>query len=512
MPINDERFKIRQEIIKEINKQMRPFLRHYYSADRLTVGGICVIMGQSVEKGVKMMFTNKKHEASSFDRYIFLILIAFEILMSFTFLGYIHIPPISVTFAYIPILIAACILGPVQSTVMGVIFGAASMFMSTAYYVMPTDKLFSPLLSGNPAGSILLAAGSRTMFGLIAGLAFGAAKRSRHKTLWIGVLSLFSPITHALLVIGAMRISFPKAAFGYFVSPYLVISNIASSVCCVIITELLWRVYNKDILKTVKTAVDRSTSIPYADTKRKRILVTAFALFVVGMTLAAVVYFSSRMSYMLNMHNVEVSQTIGSDLIHLQIQFTAAMLSLNVISIAILLLEYQYSSYENFLGELDAVTSVLGRRIFLNCCERSQKQYDLHTCTYGWFLFLDIDRFKMINDTLGHTAGDNVLKDVAAVLNRTFHDYGLTGRMGGDEFAVMIDKRTLHADELAAILDGFLAEIAPILQAPQKVSCSIGACRFSFPADIALLMEQTDTLLYKAKDNGRAGYVLGEYE
>lgn len=61
----------------------------------------------------------KKHKFSSFDMYIFIILIAFELLMSFTFLGYIHIPPVSVTLAYIPILIAACLLGTVQSTVVG---------------------------------------------------------------------------------------------------------------------------------------------------------------------------------------------------------------------------------------------------------------------------------------------------------------------------------------------------------------------------------------------------------
>lgn len=53
-----------------------------------------------------------KHKLkSSLDSYVFAILIAFELLMSFTFLGYVHIPPVSITFAYIPILIAACLLG-----------------------------------------------------------------------------------------------------------------------------------------------------------------------------------------------------------------------------------------------------------------------------------------------------------------------------------------------------------------------------------------------------------------
>ena len=71
---------------------------------------------------------------AGFDMYIFLLLLALEFLVSFTFLGYIHIPPISITTAYIPILIAACLLTPTQTTVLGLVFGFASMFKATAYF------------------------------------------------------------------------------------------------------------------------------------------------------------------------------------------------------------------------------------------------------------------------------------------------------------------------------------------------------------------------------------------
>lgn len=96
----------------------------------------------------------KTGRLSAFNLYIFLILFAFEILMSFTFLGYVHIYPLSVTFAYIPILIAACLLGPAESTVMGFVFGLASAYKSSAFYVLPADRLFSPFLSGNFLGSV----------------------------------------------------------------------------------------------------------------------------------------------------------------------------------------------------------------------------------------------------------------------------------------------------------------------------------------------------------------------
>ena len=73
-------------------------------------------MLKTSEKGViRFMEIIKKHSCSAFNLYIFLILAAFEILMSFTFLGYVHIVPISVIFAYIPILIATCVLGTAEA-------------------------------------------------------------------------------------------------------------------------------------------------------------------------------------------------------------------------------------------------------------------------------------------------------------------------------------------------------------------------------------------------------------
>ena len=56
----------------------------------------------------------------------------------------IHISPISVTIAYLPILVAGCLFGPIQSLIIGCIFGIASMYKASAYYVMPSDAVFSP--------------------------------------------------------------------------------------------------------------------------------------------------------------------------------------------------------------------------------------------------------------------------------------------------------------------------------------------------------------------------------
>ena len=121
-----------------------------------------------------------------FEKYVFVLLLAIELIMSFTFLGFIHIDPISLTTAYIPIVVAGCLLGPLESTLIGLVFGLASMYKASALYVVSDDKIFSPLYSGNPIGSILLSVGSRVLFGFVIGYLFSIIKGRRYEK--IGIL------------------------------------------------------------------------------------------------------------------------------------------------------------------------------------------------------------------------------------------------------------------------------------------------------------------------------------
>lgn len=152
---------------------------------------------------------------SQVKKYAFILLIAIEFLMSFTFLGYIHIPRISITFAYIPILVAGCFLGIGQATFLGLLFGLASMYKATAFYVLSSDRMFSPFLSGSPAASLFLSVGTRTLFGLLVGLAFFLVRRFfPYKRLGIGIISFLAPTVHAAMVYTAMALLFPRQNSG----------------------------------------------------------------------------------------------------------------------------------------------------------------------------------------------------------------------------------------------------------------------------------------------------------
>lgn len=94
--------------------------------------------------------------------------------------------------------------------------------------------------------------------------------------------------------------------------------------------------------------------------------------------------------------------------------------------------------------------------------------------------------------------GDTVLKSVAAILERNFGEWGCAGSLGGDEFAVILDK-TVTEKDMKKRLEQFQTDIADILPAPKWVTSSIGACHFLYPQDMQDVYEQTDKLLYQAK-------------
>lgn len=444
---------------------------------------------------------------SCFERYFFSILVAVELLMSFTFLGYIHIPPISITIAYLPILVAGCLFGPAQSVTLGLVFGMASMYKASASYVMPADGVFSPFLSGAPISSLLLSVGTRVLFGLIVGIAFQFAGKGKYRRLLSGMISAIAPKVHSLIVYTAMGILFPELGYHSGSAFHWDWDDGIFAAVCVAVVLLLQEAYQSDTVQNFKKCIDQSIKNPYSSGKMNLFFVT-FEFFLFCMAVSAAVYFSQRESYMLGQHGVEVSELIASDFLHLQIQFLVASLSLNVISVILLFAIYRYMSYKEYRGEMDELTGVMGRRIFLYHCEKAQKTNGTGSKRTGWFLFVDADYFKQINDNFGHSVGDKVLQEIGGNLQNIFGDKGKVGRIGGDEFAVMIEK-TMAKQELQHRLDQFLKVISGTLPG-RKVSCSIGAYQFAFPKEVKEIMAETDRMLYEAKEKGRACYVVRE--
>ena len=440
---------------------------------------------------------------SAFDRYIFGILLAVELIMSFTFLGYIHIPPISITIAYIPIIAAGCLFGITESVITGLIFGLGSMYKASAFYVMPADKVFSPFQSELPVQSFLLSVGTRVLFGLIIGILFELSKHRKYQRVWRGVISLISPVLQAFLVFGAMGLFFPELGYNYRSAFSVKWSDLLIVVICFVCIELLYTLYHSRRCRTFRKAINYSN--PYASARMSWGLY-AVDLFTICIAIFCTIYFSQRAEYMLQQHDIKVTHFVSSDLLHLQIQFLIAMLALNFILLVLLALMYKYMSYKEYIKEMDPLTNVMGRRLFLYYCTKIQSEGTKSVRKDGWFLFFDVDYFKQINDTCGHSVGDDVLKQIGIRLKQAFEPCGAVGRVGGDEFAAIIEKKTTR-QELEIKLENFLLDISQILP-DRTVSCSIGAYHFAFPKETEYLLAETDRVLYQAKENGRACFVI----
>lgn len=120
-------------------------------------------------------------------------------------------------------------------------------------------------------------------------------------------------------------------------------------------------------------------------------------------------------------------------------------------------------------------------------------------------LFLDIDDFKTINDTLGHTQGDVVLKTLAAYLQSSARHADVVFRYGGEEFVVILPQTSL--EQAGVLAQRFCRGIAqtPILPAHRtcKVTVSIGLAQLAGGMDGEALVKAADTALYRAKESGK---------
>lgn len=158
-------------------------------------------------------------------------------------------------------------------------------------------------------------------------------------------------------------------------------------------------------------------------------------------------------------------------------------------------------------AQTDELTGLKNRRAFF---EHAQHLYS-HCKTNRLVLcalMLDMDHFKQINDTYGHQVGDQVLRDIGEVISRSFREADIHGRLGGEEFAVLLPDTTLEvAHEIAHQL---IASIAALkIEATHSISASLGvAATDADNNDLHSLMNSADKALYRAKASGRNQVVV----
>lgn len=134
-----------------------------------------------------------------------------------------------------------------------------------------------------------------------------------------------------------------------------------------------------------------------------------------------------------------------------------------------------------------------------------------HTSTIMAVLFLDLDRFKHINDTRGHETGDKLLKAVAQRIRSTVRVEDIVVRMGGDEFIVVLKsvRSSEQVNETAGRINEALSAPVPVDGRPLVTTVSIGVSLYPRDgANLGELLRHSDTAMYQAKDRGRNNFQL----
>jgi len=163
----------------------------------------------------------------------------------------------------------------------------------------------------------------------------------------------------------------------------------------------------------------------------------------------------------------------------------------------------------HFLATHDALTKLPVRSLFKDRVNQAMVEARE---TGGWasVAFVDLDNFKLVNDSLGHGAGDELLRHVATRIAASVRPGDLVARIGGDEFSILLADLPPGADGLIVTLHNLRRAIAEPMQIKGhtiRVTCSIGVANFPDDGGNAeMLLANADAAMYRAKDLGRDNF------
>lgn len=170
------------------------------------------------------------------------------------------------------------------------------------------------------------------------------------------------------------------------------------------------------------------------------------------------------------------------------------------------LVELEHEKCDLFeLATIDPLTKALNRRAFMRFSERELSRFKRDNGRLST-LMLDIDHFKQVNDVHGHAMGDKVLAKLVSVASNVLRQEDLIGRLGGEEFAIVLaDSDAAAAVRVADRIRQAIKQIKfPSESGPFNISVSIGVSEpFYNESSINDSMERADAALYRAKRNGR---------
>ena len=162
------------------------------------------------------------------------------------------------------------------------------------------------------------------------------------------------------------------------------------------------------------------------------------------------------------------------------------------------------------LANTDALTGATNRRHFLELCDKELQRARRYGRPMA-LLMMDVDHFKRINDSHGHALGDEVLKRLVETCQADLRGQDVLGRLGGEEFAVVMPECTLEAAETVAerLRRTLAANTVPAAGESVNFTISIGVVDWAPERSLEATLERADKAMYAAKSAGRNRVVRG---
>jgi len=161
-------------------------------------------------------------------------------------------------------------------------------------------------------------------------------------------------------------------------------------------------------------------------------------------------------------------------------------------------------------ARIDVLTGLTNRRAFVENTTQAIARAKRNQHTHLYLMLIDIDFFKQVNDTYGHIAGDFVLTWVAKITNNVLRETDIVSRIGGEEFAVLMEteQQNVHIEIAERLRTELENSVIPFEKHKIQITISLGLSKYNSPDTLDEFMQKTDKALYEAKDRGRNCVVI----
>ncbi|AZU46198.1 GAF domain/GGDEF domain/EAL domain-containing protein [Aeromonas hydrophila] len=158
----------------------------------------------------------------------------------------------------------------------------------------------------------------------------------------------------------------------------------------------------------------------------------------------------------------------------------------------------------------DPLTQLPNRALLMNHLNHAMTHFHRYKSPGFSLIFIDVDHFKQVNDTLGHSAGDQLLKEMSRRLQTCIRQNDMVARLGGDEFVIYLDNSKTEED-ISPVLNRIISRLSypfRLMGNELGITVSLGVASVSEQtSDISQLLHQADLAMYQAKRNGRSRIV-----